>query len=1119
MDNLIKLNELAESGINLTDLIAKSDTNGSMTKTNIQKLVNFIGSVSTSGMKEAILTTSEAPTENGLFPCAESGTYTNFGGEVVNIIGQVVFISVSENQTVFEQVVIPLGINFDSLPTSGSINAVESKGIKSYVDASISNVVYNPLDGSKQKNAFTDTYGKKEVNSNGIFAATFRPFEKSNELIRVSNNEIPTNIGFENKLIFNSEYSSKYAPIISYRITPEDLKNIGIDVLNDDYDDSNPQKISIRTGWLKDYTSNGVRNIQLFVSILYDVDPLSLNTYYLDGENAVINSFFGNPFYGGIVDNNLDKNFNAESTSFQAPTNGDVRNFNSLPLYKNVNSDLSGTTQKTFSGLYISILAKDTDITQLERKITTFGFAVANAEDYPTVDINTNLVNNGEQIATPPFKISDAEDIDVSGIEDENVLGWDVTTQKFIAKEINSIDSIVNIQNSDKIAFYGCSFTQSYYAVKNKSWVNKLAQMTDYICANFGVSGNRLIDESKRLLQNSNPYHATIGIKELNPTYISFANIGNETLHSADSNNLDLYVSQMIEAIQSAYSVGATPIMGTDHYITNQAIDSALFALAEEYNTLYHSIGTNGEKIVKVNGVPAFWGGSHPATRTNAHQFLEWLYFISKLPKPNKSIKIFRNRADYKSGNPTVNELNYDNISQRSKFWQEISSGETSLKEADAQFGWEYYDRLDENFSADNIENEYCKLINKENVSFDNFGLFEFIIDKVNPNGVELYFKSNDEGINFSIKDNNNSSYYKDNTRNHSAFKVEKSVYDSFNENIDELFNATIYESLDLKYKGKEKSEALGGYYLFFTFGSGVSMSGGSGVLTKKVGGQTYNYEMSSYSLGRYSFDFFSTVGKSQMIFTTLNSTYQNGYHKINLNNIDSKYLDFDKIKIIAKSDSSFSISDVYAKISGGTEKVLIQKDIKPKLNGTELNTVTSFGSDWVTSNNWVNDNATLDQMPEGLRDYPTVTSSLNHITLDWDENMFPNKILKTFNYNNNRAYTKLVVKVVSRLFPKVYNTTVAEDDYHTIERQITSDSYDMGTLCLGVKVGNIDIPAVLRKPVDIGWSEVTFETYLPPYLSEFDLSLWRDEADFIDVNYKNHNHKMQIFDVSVQVL
>ena len=125
----IKLNELAESDINLSDLIAKSDGNGLMTRTNIEKLANYIGAISTSGIKGAIESTSPAPLEDGLYPCTESGTYTNFGGEVVDISGQVVFISVSDSQLVFTLVEIPLNIVLDSVPTENSTNAIESGGV------------------------------------------------------------------------------------------------------------------------------------------------------------------------------------------------------------------------------------------------------------------------------------------------------------------------------------------------------------------------------------------------------------------------------------------------------------------------------------------------------------------------------------------------------------------------------------------------------------------------------------------------------------------------------------------------------------------------------------------------------------------------------------------------------------------------------------------------------------------------------------------------------------------------------------------------------------------------------------------------------------------------------
>lgn len=991
--------------------------------------------------------------------------------------------------------------------------AIESKG-----NEIIDSLSYDPLEETVENNAFKDTFGGEDVNSVHVASNKSTGNQISNVLTRIKDSSISSlgagaSNSFKNVLTLSANPSDVYTPVLNYKITPEQLASIGVDVLSPSYSDVSPKQISIRMACRNNLAGNGITGFQFFVSILYNRDPLTYTSYELNQNNAVISS--SSNFYGTIKNENTSKDFDADTVVNFNESNYKAKILRDINIYKEVQN--SGVT-KTFGGILISVLPISVDANVLQREIQSFGLAVVNSEDFPNLDIDTDVRNSpSEKFFGIPTKLSEATDVDASGIQDGQVLSWNETQGKYTPQDITEEVNLLTVKNSEKIAFYGCSFTESYYAVKNKSWVNKLAQMTDYIVANFGVSGNRLVDESQRLLDNSNPYHGTIGIKELNPTYVSFANIGNETLHSAGSNNLDLYKSSMIEAIQAVRQLGAIPIMGTDHYIQNDAIDSMLYQLAEEYQTLYWGIGAIGAKIVN-NGIPAFWGGSHPATRTNAHQFIEWLYFISKLPRPKKSIKIFRVRQSYKVGSPTISDLNYDNIVQRVKFWQEINSGEKALKEANGQNGWEYYDRLNENFSGETITNEYCKLINNENVEFNKKALFEFIIDKVKPSSVKLYFKTITQGLDFYIKDNNNSGDYKDNSRAQAAFKVTKAVYDSFNEAVDTLFTSAAHGSNQMQYKGKYKSEALGGYWLFFKLLAGSATAGNAGNLTKVSGGTTYAYELSDYNIGRHSFDFLSTVELPQMRFVSVASTYENGYAVINLNDIDTRFIDFDKIKIIASDAGTFNISDVFAEIQGGIDKPSIQKDFIPKLNGTELNTVTSFGADWISSNNWMNEGASLDQMPSGLRDYPTVNSSLNHITLGWDAEMFPNKIKKVFSYPEARAYTKATVKVVARLFPKIFNTTVPEDDYYTSIRQITPDSYDMGALCLGLKIGSVDIPSVMRKNVDIGWSEITFETYLPPFNDDFELSLWRDEKDLIDSNYKNQTFPLQVYDVSVQI-
>ncbi|MDD4375125.1 MAG: hypothetical protein PHG67_14535 [Bacteroidales bacterium] len=687
------------------------------------------------------------------------------------------------------------------------------------------------------------------------------------------------------------------------------------------------------------------------------------------------------------------------------------------------------------------------------------------------------------------------------------------------AIEDNIFINILTIQNSDKIAFYGCSYTESYYAIKNKSWVNKLAQMTDWIVANFGVSGNRITDEVERLRANSNPYHSTVGVKKLNPSIISFANIGNETLYNIA--NLDMYRQEFFYALQHVKSVGAEMIIGTDHFATG-AVETLLYGLAKELGILAAPIGTVGNQVLS-NYYPGFWGSGHPATRTNAHTFLEWLYFVSQLPRPKKSVKVFRVRSEYKAGSPSITDLSYDTIQQRIKIFQEINSGEISLKEANGVNGWEYYDRLDENFSGEVVSNEYCKLIANEDVSFTDNALLELIIDKLNPDTLRINIAVDDAPDEIYIADNNAASTIYDEKRTGQAFKVTKSVYDSFALiPIDEAFTSTGTGANVLSYKGRSKGIHLGGYYLFF--GSLIdSVSESSGILTRTSNSVTYTYELINITFGRHQFPLFETYEKPWSRFVTQDFTYTDGVATIALTGDFKKLIQYDKVRLLVAKTGSFNISDINATYTGGVEKrQIVNPKFELKSTGEELNSKTGFDADWLTTGGWTNNGASLKQMPVDVRDYPPIHSDNNHIELGYDDtDGFSTSIAKTFTITpKTKGVTKVVVRAIARLFPKIFDTTETPDDYHTNIRQIKADSFDMGTLVC--KLNNGGTPsAILKKPVDIGWSEIYFETYIPATsVTDLTIELYRDEADKIDeVNYRNHLYPMQVYDVSVQVI
>ena len=125
----IKINELATGTITLSSLLAFADSNGIAFQGSMDELSAFLSTLQETGMEGAILSTDAAPTEDGLYPCSESGTYANFGGLVVDVSNTLTFISVSQGQTVFAKVETPISITIDATPTSGSTNAVQSGGV------------------------------------------------------------------------------------------------------------------------------------------------------------------------------------------------------------------------------------------------------------------------------------------------------------------------------------------------------------------------------------------------------------------------------------------------------------------------------------------------------------------------------------------------------------------------------------------------------------------------------------------------------------------------------------------------------------------------------------------------------------------------------------------------------------------------------------------------------------------------------------------------------------------------------------------------------------------------------------------------------------------------------
>jgi hypothetical protein len=119
-----------------------------------------------------------------------------------------------------------------------------------------------------------------------------------------------------------------------------------------------------------------------------------------------------------------------------------------------------------------------------------------------------------------------------------------------------------------------------------------------------------------------------------------------------------------------------------------------------------------------------------------------------------KNVKMFRVRPQYKAGSPAITDLIYDNNLERLRYWTAISCGSTSggnpdTGEANTNNVFHSYTNLDNTAFIDNLDQadgsynptdgvssgtrkcEVGWMVYGQPITFTNFALIEFIIDKI----------------------------------------------------------------------------------------------------------------------------------------------------------------------------------------------------------------------------------------------------------------------------------------------------------------------------------------------------------------------------------------------------
>jgi hypothetical protein len=702
--------------------------------------------------------------------------------------------------------------------------------------------------------------------------------------------------------------------------------------------------------------------------------------------------------------------------------------------------------------------------------------------------------------------------------------------------ELNGYDTLTFL-NSDKIALTGCSYTAGHgTSVQGKAWPALLSNWTNYIIHNFAVSGSRFTDVTDRIRRNTSSVFTsrTVGIKDVNARFITVNNIGNET-SNYQGVDTDLFIQEVQECVDAVKSIGSFPIFSTDWMIRNASLAGQLQIMADRNGSWYHDIGGIGDSLMTISYPAVRWYGTHPDTRGQMATWSEMKYFLDRLPKPRKVIKMFRKRTDFQVS--TVNDLNYESIAGRVTKWKEILTGNDSLSTSNETYTDQMNNLTLASTVATRVTDEYMELLTGNSVTFDTYAAIEIVLDKIRNATIDIYVKTaQNNSLVFYLKNNLDPATYE--YVGNDPFVniiVSKSTFDATTINAGDTYTSPQVTDgtnpISLIAKGKKYSTTTGYLLGFTTTGNvtpAVKTTGVASTMTRTSGTGTSSiaYTKIDANLTNYPPEMILGMGKPMGSYASVTATFDStiGYYKISVAATDmSKYVKYDNIKLLVNLPSStFTISDVYVNYTGGVLKQEEKTWYAAKRYFTEKAPNNIFDSNWTGTSGtlpgkWTNSGAVLNAMSGTHADYPTFASITNHVTLGLDASNYYSSaaISQAITLSPKYAYRKVAVRAICRLFPKLYRPDLTAGAETTTTQQITKDSYDFGTLCLAIS-DNYDNPnnvsAVMRHTVGIGWMEAYFEFDITPWQNGFTLKFYRDMRDLIDAtNYRNHTYELQL--------
>lgn len=605
---------------------------------------------------------------------------------------------------------------------------------------------------------------------------------------------------------------------------------------------------------------------------------------------------------------------------------------------------------------------------------------------------------------------------------------------------------VINLSNVDRIAAIGDSYTESHYTIKGKAYLCKLSLFSDYNWENHAQSGDTYRGNLNRIRNNQAIYGSVW--TDYKPTYALMISYTNDLKYM----DVEQYKNDLRATIETVKGLGAIPILSTEYHNNfGSGIENAIFGVANEYGLDVINILPKSTVLRGPKDYAPFWGGSHPGTRTN-HLLSDPLdNYFKRMPRPFQSIKIFRVRETTVVN--SLDDLIVNTNLERAEKFKEIMIGHSALNKP------EEYDDCSSS-SNSRVNSEYTTIMKKNSgVSFDKYALIDIVLPA-------------------TARDINN-------IQLNLVTSATTKVYIK-NVLAEPYASPTFYQRFD--YEG-DYDIRVGAKYTSSRFGSQVftvsevtesggiksilttptmRASGEDGTLTKVSGNgaATINYYYtalgfaSDYPIGKQNVGHWQEVAKSNGVFEVPQSDLYN-------------CMDYDKLSVLLKCDSSFDITDIQVIMDGMITKSrptlerhhidlgTLPSNAKQLLSG-ELTGTSSQLAVWNKS-----DGVTPYTPADGV--LPINCEGCIDVTTD-------KYISQSFKYTAFASDSKrALVRVWARYFPPIFDKDTMS---YPNDSAITEDSFDYAKLRLTTITNYKEFE--MSDIVGLGWKELEFEIFLP---------------------------------------